>query len=185
MRVLIGCEFSGIVRDAFIAAGHDALSCDLLPTERPGPHYQGDVRALFVEQWDLAIFHPPCTRLCNSGVRWLAERNLWEEMREGAKFFLDCLNAPIPRIAVENPIMHKYAKKEIGVPYTQYIEPYWFGDPVHKETRLWLKGLPKLVPTNVVRPEKGVHKEPPGPNRWKNRSRFFPGVAAAMAAQWG
>ena len=109
MRVLVACEYSGRVRDAFLARGHDAVSCDLLPTEVPGPHIQGDVLPVLKESWDLVVAHPPCTRLCNSGVRWLAERDLWDDMREGAAFFLACLNAPAPRVAVENPVMHQRA----------------------------------------------------------------------------
>lgn len=187
-KVLIGCEFSGIVRDAFIAEGHDAISCDLLPTERVGPHYQGDVRDLFSEHWDLAIFHPPCTRLCNSGVRWLHERNLWDELEEGAQFFLDCLNAPIMQIAVENPIMHKHAKAIIKKDYTQKVQPWQFGDKLSKQTCFWLKNLPLLKSTDIVprnKREQKVWLASPSPTRWKARSRFPPGMANAMAIQWG
>ena len=188
MKVLIGCEFSGIVRDAFIAQGHDAISCDLLPTEVPGPHYQGDVRDLFSEEWDLGIFHPPCTRLCNSGVRWLHERNLWNELELGANFFLDCLNAPIPRIAVENPIMHKHAKRIIKTNQDQCVQPWQFGDKLSKRTCFWLRNLPTLRQTELIpqnQRQQKVWLASPSPTRWKDRSRFPKGIAKAMASQWG
>lgn len=194
MRVLVGCEYSGRVRDAFIALGHDAMSCDLLPTEVPGPHYQGDVRNILDDDWDLGIFHPSCQYLANSGVRWLyggkgnvREPKRWQLMEEGADFFKQMLNAPIPRIAVENPVMHGYAKEIIGVEQSQTIQPWWFGDPFKKATCLWLKNLPLLIRTDVVPKElrvAEVHGESPGPNRWKNRSRTYPGFAKALATQW-
>ncbi len=187
MRVLIACEYSGIVRDAFIAAGHDAMSCDILPTERKGPHYQGDVRDVLGNGWDLMIAHPPCTRLCNSGVSWLAKRNLWDEMREGAAFFRELYMAPIPEIAIENPIQHRYAIAAHGCgKQSQIIQPWMFGHGETKATCLWLKGLPPLVPTNIVSGrEQRLHRLPPSPDRWKERSRTYQGIADAMAQQWG
>lgn len=185
MRVLIACEFSGVVRDAFSLLGHEAWSCDLLPTEKPGQHYQGNVFDIISDGWDLMIAHPPCTRLCNSGVRWLAERNLWDEMRKDAEFFVSLLNAPIERVAVENPIMHKYAKQVIVTPYTQIIQPYQFGHGEKKATCLWLKGLKPLQPTKIVPGrEQRIHKLSPTPDRWRERSRTFSGIAEAMAQQW-
>lgn len=183
MRVLVACEYSGIVRDAFERRGHYAVSADYLETETPGRHYKGDARRLFNEGWDLMIAHPPCTRLCNSGVRWIEERGLYEDVIDGAQLFLDFINAPIERICVENPIPHGYAKKLIGRP-TQYIQPYMFGDKITKKTGLWLKGLNKLQSTKRVRPLTDVLRIPPSENRWKERSRFYPGVAEAMAKQF-
>lgn len=188
MRVLVACEYSGRVRDAFIAAGHDAISADLLPTESPGPHYQGDVTPLLRESWDLVIAHPPCTRLCNSGVRWLHERDLWDDMREGAEFFLQCLNANAPMVAVENPVMHKYAREIIGRGPDFTVQPWQFGDPAKKRTCFWTRGLPSLRPTSdmtAAEASDDVHKAPPGPERWKIRSLTYQGIANAMAAQWG
>lgn len=162
------------------------MSCDFLPTEREGPHYQGDVRDILNDGWDLMIAHPPCTRLANSGVRWLHERNLWDEMRKAAEFFVELLNAPIPMIAVENPIPHRYALEIIGRKYDQIIQPYQFGHGETKATCLWLKNLPLLKPTKIVNERvPRIHREPPSPERWKNRSRFYPGIAKAMAEQWG
>jgi hypothetical protein len=186
MRVLIACKYSGVVRDAFINAGHDAISCDLLPTEKPGPHYQGDIFDIVHDGFDLMIAHPPCTRLCNSGVRWLNERNLWDEMREGALFFKQILECNIPQICIENPIMHKYAKEIIGVDQSQIIQPWQFGHGETKATCLWIKGLPLLEPENIVQGRAAnIHSMPPGPDRWKERSRTFQGIANAMANQWG
>jgi len=186
IKVLIACEFSGVVRDAFIAAGHDAMSCDLLPTEAPGPHYQGDVLNILRDGWDLMIAHPPCTRLANSGVRWLHERNLWAEMEAAALFFKALMDAPILQIAIENPIMHKYALAIIGRRYDQIIQPWQFGHGESKQTCLWLKGLDKLRPTEIVDGrEQRIWRLPPTADRWKLRSMTYPGVAAAMAAQWG
>lgn len=186
MKVLIGCEFSGIVRDAFAARGHNAWSCDLLPTEKPGQHIQGNVLDYLDEGWDLAIFHPPCTRLTNSGVRWLAERNLWEEMEEAARFFVKLLKAPILRKAIENPIPHGHAMKIIGRKYDQIIQPHWFGHGETKATCLWLDGLPPLRATNRVEGREGrIHRLPPSEDRWKLRSTTFPGIAEAFADQWG
>lgn len=189
MKVLVACEFSGTVRNAFAARGHDAWSCDLLPAEDDSPkHIVGDALELLDDGWDLMVAHPPCTRLANSGVRWLAERNLWAELDEGAALFSAFWNAPIPRIAVENPVMHKYAKERIEGyrPPTQSIQPWQFGHGETKRTCLWLKGLPLLRPTNIVDGrEQRVFLMSPGPDRWKERSRFFTGVADAMADQWG
>jgi len=209
MKVLVACEFSGIVRDAFIARGHNAISCDLLPTERPGPHYQGDVFDIIDDGFDLMIAHPPCTYLSNSGVRWFStDPSRMGKMRQGAKFFLKILNAKIKKKCVENPIMHGYAKKIIKVKYNQIVQPYWFGDSVQKSTCLWLENLPELVPTNVV--DRGmIYVDPRGnkhgceftnrakksysplmllpksEDRGKIRSRTFQGIADAMAEQWG
>ena len=188
MKVLVACEYSGRVRDAFIALGHDAVSCDLLPTEQPGPHIQGDVRPLLRQPWDLVIAHPPCTRLCNSGVRWLHERGLWHDMREGAEFFLACLNANTPRVAVENPVMHKYAREIVGRGPDFTVQPWQFGDRAKKRTCFWTRGLPPLTPTSDLTAADAVaevHLASPGPDRWKNRSRTYPGIADAIAKQWG
>lgn len=190
LNVLVACEYSGAVRDAFISLGHNAISCDLLPTDVPGPHYQGDVLDLIsgdnAKKFDLLVAHPPCTRLANSGVRWLKERDLWEEMRQGAIFFRKFLDCDIPLIAVENPIPHKYALEIIGKKYTQIIQPWQFGHGETKATCLWLKGLPNLIPTNIVSGrEQRIWLLPPGPDRWKERSRTFHGIANAMAEQWG
>lgn len=152
MRVLVACEFSGAVRDAFIALGHDAMSCDLLPTEAPGPHHEGDVRDVLGNSWDLMVAHPPCTYLTNSGVRWLHTKpGRWEQMREGAEFFRELLNAPIPRVAVENPIMHGYAREIVGRRADQIIHPWQFGHLESKATGLWLRGLPPLISTEDAR----------------------------------
>lgn len=190
MRVLVGCEFSGIVRDAFIRAGHDAVSCDLLPTEMPGPHIQTDVLGLLDDGWDLAVFHPPCTYLANSGVRWLhyenGKRNAWRwnELVKGGEFFKALKDCRIPRICIENPIPHKYAREYTGK-YTQIIQPWQFGHGETKAICLWLKNLPPLRPTKIVDGRvPRVHYASPGPDRWKERSRFFAGVAEAMATQW-
>ncbi len=186
MRVLVACEFSGVVRDAFIAAGHDAMSCDLLPTEAPGPHYQGDVRPLLRERWDLVVAHPECTRLANSGVRWLEPRNLWAELDAACAFFRDCLNANAEYVAVENPIPHKYALERVGRKYDQIIQPWQFGHGETKATCLWLRRLPKLTPTNIVSGrDPRVHYASPGEDRWKERSRTMPGIGSAMGVQWG
>ena len=193
MKVLIACEFSGTVRDAFIRAGHDAMSCDLLPTESPGPHYQGDVLDLIGENadmWDLMIAHPPCTYLANSGVRWLYEQDgRMDKMADAAFFFRRLLLADIPRIAIENPIMHGIGKEHIGLGdkwhQDQVIQPWQFGHGETKAICLWLKNLPKLEPTNIVDGRQPrVHHASPGPERWKERSKFFTGVAEAMADQW-
>lgn len=186
MRVLVACEFSGIVRDAFITAGHDAVSCDLLPTESDGPHIQGDVLDVLDKGWDLMIAHPPCTYLANSGVRWLHEQEgRWQDMIDGAVFFRQLLNAPIPRVAIENPIIHKYAAKIIGRRQDQCVQPWQFGHGETKAVCLWLRNLPAIEPTEIVDGrEARVHHEPPSEERWKNRSRFYYGIAKAMAEQW-
>lgn len=188
MKILVACEFSGIVREAFNSIhGNYAISCDILPPEdgRTDYHYQGDVRDILKDGWDLMIAHPPCTRLANSGVRWLNERNLWDEMREAAEFFKLLLNCNIPKIALENPIMHKYAREIVGRKYDQIIQPWQFGHGEQKATCLWLKNLPKLTPTNIVSGrEQRVWKLPPSENRWAERSRTYPGIAMAMAEQW-
>jgi site-specific DNA-cytosine methylase len=188
-RVLVACEYSGRVRDAFTRAGHDAMSCDLLPTEAPGPHYQGDVRDVLGGGWDLLVAHPPCTHLAVSGARWFHEKR--EQQAEALDFVRLLLDAPIPRIALENPV--SIISTRIRKP-DQTIQPWQFGEPQFKATCLWLKGLPKLRPTNVLTPPaKGteeykqwsaVHRAPPGPDRWRERSRTFQGVAEAMAQQF-
>ncbi len=187
MKVLIGCEFSGVVRRAFQARGHDAWSCDLQASDDASVfHIVGDVRDVVHEGWDLLIAHPPCTRLTNSGVRWLAERNLWAELDEGAALFRDMLNAPIARIAVENPIPHGYALRRIGRKYDQIIHPWQFGHGETKATCLWLKGLPRLKPTNIVEGRHArVHRMSPGRDRANQRSKTYEGIAQAMATQWG
>lgn len=196
-RILVACEFSGVVRRAFAARGFDAWSCDLLPCEdRSNRHIVGDVRGVLADGWDLLIVaHPPCTRLCNSGVRWLAApppgrtvEDMRRELEEGAALFSDCWNAPVPRVCVENPVMHRHAKaliRNYAAP-AQSIQPWQFGHGETKRTCFWLRGLPPLTPTNVVDGRAArVHRMPPSPDRWRERSRFFPGVAAAMAQQWG
>jgi hypothetical protein len=185
MKVLIACERSGRVRDAFIAAGHDAISCDLAPTESPGPHVQGDVLPLLRKPWDLVIAHPECTRLTLAGVRWLHERNLWAELDAAVEFFRACLNANAPKVAVENPIPHGHAARRIGVKYSQIIHPWQFGHGETKATCLWLRGLPLLEPTEIVSGRAAVvHRMSPGPDRAAKRSATYPGIAKAMAAQW-
>lgn len=195
MRVLVACEYSGTVRDAFKAKGHDAWSCDILPTDKEGQHYQCDVREVLDKGWDLMIAHPPCTYLTNSGVTWLhRDPSRWQKLDEAAEFFRTLLNAPIPRICIENPIMHKHAKERIGVHQSQVIQPWMFGHMEQKATCLWLKGLPLLKPTNDVKAEmlklpdsqrQRLHYLPPSKDRWKIRSTTFQGIADAMAEQWG
>ena len=199
MKVLVACEYSGRVREAFRALGHEAWSCDLLPSEDNSPwHCQVDALELAynkANEWDLMIAHPPCTFLTNSGVSWLhKDPSRWSKLDDGAAFFKLLLDAPIPKIAVENPIMHKYAKERIGgIRQSQVIQPWMFGHMEQKATCLWLKGLPLLQPTNIVRGEmmllpkrdrNRMHYCPPGPDRWKERSRTFQGIADAMATQW-
>ena len=196
MAVLVACEFSGIVRDAFAAMGHFAVSCDLLPSESPnGFHYQGDVREILDLGWDLMIAHPPCTYLTNSGVSWLyKDESRWKKLQDGARFFRTLMNAPIPKKCLENPIMHKYARELIGVEKTQVIQPWMFGHTEQKATCLWLTGLSHLKPTNNVKEEmmklpknqrERLHYLPPSPDRWKLRSMTYQGIADAMAEQWG
>jgi hypothetical protein len=184
------------VRRAFLARGCDAWSCDLLPSEDgSNRHIRGDARDLLHDGWDLLmVAHPPCTRLCNSGVRWLhtppvgkTAEQMERELREGAALFSAFWNAPIPRVAVENPVMHGHAKRLIEnyAEPAQSVQPWQFGHGETKRTCLWLRGLPPLRPTNVVEGrEQRVHRMPPSPTRWKERSRFYPGIAAAMAEQW-
>lgn len=180
MRVLVACEYSGRVRDAFSALGHDAMSCDLLPTEVAGPHYQGDVFDVIGDGWDLLIAHPPCTHLAVSGARWFKAKQ--QEQADALDFVRRLLDAPIPRIALENPV--SVISSRIAKP-SQVIQPWQFGHGETKATCLWLKGLPLLTPTDVVSGrENRVHRMPPGPDRWKERSRTFQGIADAMAAQW-
>lgn len=181
MRVLIACEFSGTVRDAFLAQGHDAWSCDILPTEKPGPHIQGDVLAVLNEGWDMLIAFPPCTHLCVSGARWF--KNKEREQAEALDFVRAIMTAPIQHIAIENPI--GVISTKIRKP-DQIIQPWQFGHGETKATCLWLKGLPPLKPTNIVAGrENRIHKMPPSANRGKERSRTYSGIAAAMAEQWG
>jgi hypothetical protein len=183
MKVLVACEYSGTVRDAFIALGHDAMSCDLLPTDVDGPHYQGDVRDVFDYPWDLMIAHPPCTHLSVSGARHFAEKQQDGRQQAAASFFMMLARAPIPRIAIENPvcIMSSLWRKS-----DQIIQPWQFGHGETKATCLWLKGLPKLRPTSIVEGrEARIHKMPPSEDRWKLRSTTFAGIAEAMADQWG
>ncbi len=193
MKVLIACEFSGIVRDAFIAKGHDAWSCDLLPTEKEGPHIQDDVLKHLKNGWDLMIAHPPCTHLAISGAVWFKYKQ--KEQLEALEFIRYLLNTNINKIALENPV--GVISTRIRKP-DQIIQPYWFGHEAQKQTCLWLKNLPKLIPTNIVdRGKIWVTKNgkkrggawtmclPPSPDRWKIRSRTFQGIAQAMAEQWG
>jgi site-specific DNA-cytosine methylase len=183
MRVLIACEYSGTVRDAFIALGHDAMSCDLLPTDRDGPHYQGDVFDIIGDGWDLMIAHPPCTHLAVSGARHFAEKVADGRQQEALEFVRKLLNAPIPKIALENPI--SIISTRIRRP-DQIIQPWQYGHGETKATCLWLKGLPPLTPTNIVEGRADrIHKMPPSPDRWKLRSTTYRGIAEAMASQWG
>ena len=181
MRVLVACEFSGTVRDAFSSRGHDAWSCDLLPSETAGQHIIGPVEMVINQGWDLMIAHPPCTHLAVSGARWFKDKLPEQEL--ALEFVRLLFSAAIPRIAIENPI--SIISSRIRKP-DQIIQPWQFGHGETKATCFWLKGLPLLVPTNiVVGREARVHRMPPGPDRWKERSRTLIGVAAAMAEQWG
>ena len=182
MNVLVACEFSGVVRDAFTARGHHAVSCDILPTETGGLHYQGDVREiLYSGKWDLMIAHPPCTHLAVSGARWFKDK--LPEQAAALEFVRMLLDAPVRRIALENPI--SIISTRIRKP-DQIIQPWQFGHGETKAICLWLKNLPLLVPTDIVDGrEARVHRMPPGPDRWKERSRTFTGIAHAMADQWG
>ncbi len=188
MKVLIACEFSEIVKEQFFLRGHDAHSCDLIPGEKGlQNHHQCDVREILDDDWDLMIAHPPCTYLANSGVRWFYERPYrWELMRQASEFFNMFLRMKhIPMFAVENPIQHKYARELIRK-YDQIIQPYQFGHGETKAICLWLKGLPKLKPTNIVDGrEHKIFRMPPSPTRTRDRSRTFQGIAEAMAEQWG
>ena len=181
LNILVACEYSGIVRSAFVALGHNAWSCDLLPTEIPGQHYQGDVRDLLKEQWDLIIAHPPCTHLAVSGARYFYRKQA--EQAEALEFVRLLMNAPIEHIAIENPI--SVISSRIRKP-DQIIQPWQFGHGETKATCLWLFGLQKLQPTNIVSGrEQRIWKLPPGPNRQRDRSVTFPGIAAAFAQQFG
>jgi hypothetical protein len=182
MKVLIACEYSGRVRNAFTKLGHDALSCDLLPTDAQGPHYQGDVFDIINDGWDLMIAHPPCTHLAVSGARHFAAKKASGVQDEALDFVRRLLDAPIAKIALENPI--SIISSRIRKP-DQIIQPWQFGHGETKATCLWLKGLPLLVPTNIVSGrEAKVHKMPPSPDRWKLRSTTYQGIADAMAKQW-
>lgn len=183
MKVLIACEFSGVVRDAFGAAGHDAISCDLLPTDMPGPHYKGDVRDLLDYPFDLMIAHPPCTHLSVSGARYFEPKRKDGRQQSAASFFMLLAKADIPRIAIENPvcIMSSLWRKP-----DQIIQPWQYGHGETKATALWLKCLPKLKPTDIVGGrEARIHRMPPSTDRWKIRSATYQGIAKAMAEQWG
>ncbi len=181
MKVLVACEYSGTVRDAFIRAGHDAMSCDILPTDSNGPHYQGDVRDVLGDGWDLMIAHPPCTHLAVSGARWFKDKVT--EQAEALDFVRLLMNAPIERIAIENPV--SIISSKIRKP-DQIIQPWQFGHGETKATCLWLKSLPKLTPTSIVEGrDNRIHRMPPSPDRWKLRSTTYAGIAQAMADQWG
>lgn len=183
MKVLVACEYSGTVRDAFAAKGHDAWSCDLLSTDRPGPHYQGDVFDIIGDGWDLMIAHPPCTHLAVSGARHFAEKRADGRQQAALAFVQRLLDAPIDKIALENPI--SIISSQVRKP-DQIIQPWQFGHGETKATCLWLKNLPNLEPTNIVEGrEARVHKMAPSPDRWKLRSTTFQGIADAMAQQWG
>ena len=181
MKVLVACEYSGVVRDAFIKQGHDAISCDLLPTEQHGPHYEGDVLDILNDDWDLMIAHPPCTHLAVSGARWFKDKQ--EEQKEALDFVRVLLDAPIKHIALENPV--SIISSKIRKP-DQIIQPWQFGHGETKKTCLWLKNLPLLQPTKIVEGrEQRIWKMPPSKDRWKLRSITYQGIADAMAEQWG
>ena len=204
MRVLIACEFTGTVRRAMERYGHDVMSCDLLPAaDGASNHYMGDVREIMGDGWDMMIAHPTCKYLANSGSKHLyrgmkkingPEPARWRAMEAGVAFFLELLNAPIKRKAVENPIMHGHAKALVGRQQTQTVQPWWFGHKEMKATCFWLEGLPPLLPTRVVGPPPidpterkkwaKVHRAPPSPDRWKFRSQICSGLADAMGLQW-
>lgn len=206
MKILVAFEQSGTIRSRLVAMGHDAWSCDLLPSvDGSDRHIIADAREVMRDEWDMMIAHPPCTRLTNSGVRWVTgnppngktHEQIMQELDEGAALFSDAWNADhIPMMAVENPVMHKYAKMRIRnyrAP-DQIVQPWWFGDPAFKATAFWLRGLPPLTPTNKLTPPTAgteehkawsmIHRAPPGPDRWKFRSKTFPGLADAIADQW-
>lgn len=205
MNVLVACEYSGRVRDAFRARGHNAYSCDMLPTDVAGPHFQCDVLALVALMpgfFDLMIAHPPCTRLTLSGLRWLTVppkgktlEQMWQGLEDAATFYNAIRALPIPRKAIENPLMHRHARARVGDIERQIVQPWYFGEPAFKATGLELIGLPPLVPTDKLTPPKSgtdehkawskIHRASPGPLRWKERSTTFHGIATAMAEQWG
>ena len=185
MKVLIACEYSGVVRDAFLRGGHEAMSCDILETESPGPHYKGDLFDVIDYPWDLAIFHPPCTHLSVSGSRHFAEKKMDGRQQAAVSFFMRIVrqSSHIPKVAIENPvcIMSSLHRKP-----DQIIQPWQFGHGETKATCLWLKGLPLLTPTEIVEGrEARIHRMPPSADRWKERSRTYQGIADAMALQWG
>jgi site-specific DNA-cytosine methylase len=184
MRVLVACEYSGVVRDAFRAQGHDAWSCDLLPCDADQKHHiQGDVIPVLDYDWDLIIAHPPCNHLAVSGARWFKDKQADGRQQAGVDFFMQMINAPAPMVAVENPIgiMSTHYRKP-----DQIIQPWQYGHGETKATCLWLKGLPKLQPTDIVEGrEQRIHRLPPSEDRWKIRSTTFKGIAEAMATQWG
>ena len=191
MRVLIACEYSGRVRDEFIKLGHEAMSCDLLPTDAPGPHYQGDVRDVLDYPWDMMIAHPPCTDLAVSGAAWFAKKRMAGQQQASASFFMMLAKADIPQIVIENPVcvMSSLWRKP-----DQTIQPWMFGHTEQKATCLWLKNTPPLAPTNIVKDEmmllprnqrERLHYLPPSADRWKLRSETYLGIAQAMASQWG
>lgn len=189
MKVLVACEYSGRVRDAFEKNGHNAISCDFLDSESPGKHYKGDVMDILYHDWDLVIAHPPYTYLCNSGVRWLynndGSKNIerWEKLKLATEFFTKFILHPSKKICIENPIPHKYAKLKH---YTQIIQPWQFGHGETKATCLWLRCLPKLIPTNIVDGRvPRIHNMAPKKDRAKERSKTYLGIAQAMADQWG
>ena len=187
MRVLIGCEFSQTITIAFRKRGHEAYSCDIIPCEGGHPewHIQEDVLKVINQKWDLGIFHPPCTRLCNSGVRWLHERNLWNDLDKACDFFNALKNADISKKCIENPIPHKYAVEKIGR-YDQIIQPWQFGHGEIKATCFWLENLPRLRPTNIVAGRKPrCANMPKTPERGKLRSITYQGIANCMASTWG
>lgn len=196
MNVLVACEYSGVVRDAFTRKGHYAVSCDFLDSEKPGMHYKGNVLdILYSYHWDLLIGHPECTYVCNSSAKHLyidmkkengINQERWNNMIKGAEFFKTLWNAPVEKICLENPIMLGHAKKLIGIKQSQIIQPWMFGHGETKATCLWLKGLSLLQPTNIVEGrEQRIHKMGPSPDRWKERSRTFEGIGDAFAEQWG
>ena len=202
MKILIACECSGMIRDAFLALGHDAMSCDLKPTQRPGPHHQGDVRDILYQQWDMLIAHPVCKFMANSGNKhlylriegkWAKENGKneerWEKMKAGAEFFNLFDRADhIPLRCVENPIMNGHALGMVGRIATQFVQPHWFGDPFSKATGLWLTGFKPLVRTHWIDPatiQQAVWKMPPSDDREEKRSETYPGIAFEMARQWG
>ena len=202
LKVLVACEYSATVRDAFAALGHDAWSCDLLPSDKGGKHIQGNVLDILDQGWDLMIAHPPCTYLTNSGVCWLWQKgkknvkvqDRWDLLDEGAAFFRALLECDIPRIAIENPIPHKYAVSRIGRKYDQLVQPYHFGHMESKATCFWLKGLQPLRHTSNLRAatlalpyeeRNRLHYLPPSKDRWKIRSQTYQGIADAIADQWG
>lgn len=203
MKILVACEYSGRAREAFRKLGHMAWSCDLRPSEDNSPyHHVGDVTEIIDADWDLLIAHPPCTRLTNAGVRWLhvppkgkTLKQMWDELEEGVMFYKKLRDSKIKKKAIENPVMNPYAKAMLGLGKRHIVQPWWFGEPAFKATGFELVGLLPLVATNKLTPPKRgteehkkwswVHRMPPGPNREKERSRTFQGIADAMAAQWG